>query len=427
MKPIPPLILRHAQDAAWYYEQIQADHLSPLVDFERSVLHQGLLTAHLDGLRFAGELGLEISTQELAVWKSPGALFSLWHSLLTHGKQEDKLEETFEFLSLSDRHLSAAAWALVWLKTGGQDLNGWLTRPEPWPLIALEAAGLGRRPLTAPLSPAGRSPEFAKCLIRYAGRLRLPKLITENRPTEAALEEETALALLATGGRLAAAAALRRSLLRRAAEIEKGEGLKAIEAEERAELLAACLGRALPSGYDPGLWADLESELPFYLFLIVLANFGEVRVFDRLWPHLTLDNPRGSRILWAISFITGLRADEEDLELTELPAGLEDWPENTPGWSRASGLAFPDPEKLRSWWARHENDFKALPAPLLAGRPVAESSLTTAQNGFQDRRFCAAWHMIQDDPGALRLETRAPIFQQRLWLRDLAERRSRCI
>jgi len=57
---IPPLVARHAEDAAFYWMQRNANAHSPLLRFERLMHFDQLLTAHLDGLRVAGHVGCRL-------------------------------------------------------------------------------------------------------------------------------------------------------------------------------------------------------------------------------------------------------------------------------------------------------------------------------------------------------------------------------
>ena len=69
---IKPLILQHAEDAAFYWTQRSTKAHSPLLRFDRLTHFDRLLTAHLDGLRVAGDVGWECALKNLQRWKACG-------------------------------------------------------------------------------------------------------------------------------------------------------------------------------------------------------------------------------------------------------------------------------------------------------------------------------------------------------------------
>ncbi|NHZ38471.1 HEAT repeat domain-containing protein [Massilia rubra] len=70
------LVLRHAEDAAFYWSQLEWTIRSADVGFERLKHFNRLLDAHLDGLNVAGPTGLKISFAALERWLKPGEAFS---------------------------------------------------------------------------------------------------------------------------------------------------------------------------------------------------------------------------------------------------------------------------------------------------------------------------------------------------------------
>ena len=78
-RPIPnrilPLVRRHAEDAAFYWHQIDRSteslHLRP----PRLRHFDALLAAHLEGLEIAGHDGLSCARKALERWLKPGEAF----------------------------------------------------------------------------------------------------------------------------------------------------------------------------------------------------------------------------------------------------------------------------------------------------------------------------------------------------------------
>ncbi|NHZ93419.1 hypothetical protein F2P45_31080 [Massilia sp. CCM 8733] len=79
---IKPLIIRHAEDAAFYWAQLDWTVASADVRFERVQHFNWLLTTHLNGLKVAGPTGRNISLTSLERWQKPGEAFcSVWLAL----------------------------------------------------------------------------------------------------------------------------------------------------------------------------------------------------------------------------------------------------------------------------------------------------------------------------------------------------------
>ena len=72
---IPPLVTRHAGDAAFYWQQHDGSAHSPLVGLPQLLEFDRLLDAHLDGLRVAGEPGWEIALAQLQRWQRAPEVF----------------------------------------------------------------------------------------------------------------------------------------------------------------------------------------------------------------------------------------------------------------------------------------------------------------------------------------------------------------
>jgi hypothetical protein len=79
---ITPLIRRHAQDAAFYWSQIDGSLNAATLTVGRAQHFGRLLQAHLDGLIVARQEGMQVAQQALERWKKPGEAFTaMWLAL----------------------------------------------------------------------------------------------------------------------------------------------------------------------------------------------------------------------------------------------------------------------------------------------------------------------------------------------------------
>lgn len=73
---IEPLVSRHAEDASFYWSQMDWTIRSSDIRFERLQHFHSLLEAHLEGLKVAGAAGWEISFAALERWQKAGEAFT---------------------------------------------------------------------------------------------------------------------------------------------------------------------------------------------------------------------------------------------------------------------------------------------------------------------------------------------------------------
>lgn len=72
---IDAIVLRHAEDAAFYWGQIDRSNYSPRLTFERLKHFERIRNAHLSGLEAAESIGLQSAMRALERWRKPGDVF----------------------------------------------------------------------------------------------------------------------------------------------------------------------------------------------------------------------------------------------------------------------------------------------------------------------------------------------------------------
>lgn len=421
-KPIPPLISRHAQDAAWYWAQMQSEQTSPLLDAERLAHFQRLLVAHLDGLRAAGTLGRELAHEELERWNQPPEAFVCWVLALESG-DERRTTALWTALEQTPDMRQSLVGAMEWMQA--HLAQAWIKRQLAFPAnsVALAAAieACAARRETCALNPV---PLFehesafvrtAVCRLAGSGRMRMliPALARALNDPENDVREAAALALLLCEAPPTAMPILREAVLYHNTLFERGEGRLALQAEQRAQVLARWFGHALYP-YAPEEAQFFLESLPPALRLLSLAHYGDPALIPTLQPFLVPDCPYNQRALWALCCITGCDPQEEELCLPPSASKASDaWPEY-PGKDADAGLPEPEPHRVAAWWSVHAVEYE-MGTPYVNGWRMTEPEQrrNALLYGSQAQRFAAAFHVTRSNVAAPWIDTRAPLSLQR--------------
>lgn len=144
---IEPLVRRHAQDAAFYWQQIETAREPPGLDLARWRHFHQLLQAHLDGLRVAGERGIELALEALGRWRKAGETFV---AAFAAGTTDDDAHWTPIWRACErDAGLLHAVTAAVsfW---PAKDATRWAWRwtqdDAPWPAVAASLMAAAHSP-----------------------------------------------------------------------------------------------------------------------------------------------------------------------------------------------------------------------------------------------------------------------------------------
>ncbi len=426
---IEPIIRRHAQDAAWYYTQFEADRASALVTWERHQHYQRIFVAHLDGLLTAGAEGQRIAREQLQRWQGHGELFVHWYLTIAHAQNKtsgagELLKELRQLSAArsAQPYRDAAAAALSWLPAENVHplLEDWLTSGQTLQQhIALNAYGLRREMPLEDIAPLflHAAPAVRAEACRFAGRTRCFSLHSRLKNAcgdpDRNVREEAAVALLLCNDPLSALPELYAAVRHHEATAAAEAGSIAILAEGRAQYLARLFGHALPFPCPDAAMDQLLKELPLYLSLLMLAHHGDPSHIDRLFSHMK-NTPYARRILWVICFLTDLNPDLADVTALEAPMSA-DWP-YAPGLDQDTGLPEPAPHKVALWWETQREQYIRPCTPFLVGQPLSDmqscAEILSDSRRTQAQRFAAALNAARLDAAMPWLDTRAPVVLQ---------------
>lgn len=363
---IPPLVTRHAGDAAFYWQQHDGSAHSPLVGLPQLLEFDRLLDAHLDGLRVAGEPGWEIALAQLQRWQRTPEVFVCAVLALEHGDPGARLAAVWAVVEKNpSRMLRGLISALAWVPA--EHGLGWCVHwlrdgaPIPLAVAAWRALAIWQR---QPGQPALSSHDALAAAIRQAlpnalvspdVHLRaaacrlLPQwdesqLLPLLQDTEPRVRAEVAMGLMqalhrnaqAADPRARITAAQREDLQSQAAgalwlvtheasqNLSTLSGLPRTQAQHRLMRWLCHLGLVAPMGH-AGI-AKLLALLPSRLALWFVLHHGDGHYLP--WVVQCMKDPEVSRLAgWVWSALTGVNLHQRGLALP--PRGPKESPRTT--------------------------------------------------------------------------------------------------
>ena len=398
---VKPLVLRHAEDAAFYWNQRSSKTHSPILRFSRLAHFDRLLRAHLDGLRIAGEVGWESALKNLLRWKGAGEAFTAYVLAIGAGDKM-RLQALWEVVEknpdvMQEGLISALAWvseetAVLWM-------DYWLPLANYPRLqqIALRAFANRRMEPDVALDGFFASPDAgvreAACVL--AGRVKLTQYnaLLQSAMVDPVMEvrEAAAVALLLFGQGAKVLQDLWKALLHWNEVANNSKGWAKKVATLRAETAARNIAHALPISHQ-GIH-ELMEKLPSRQALIVLAHHGDPATVP--WIISAMSRKDLARLAgWAFSMVTGIDLDAQRLNAAA-PAPDEGEDERlVPLQDLDVGLSWPHPALVNAWWRENSKQY-AEGARLLLGRSATapDNCFDILGNGTQAERWTAAMNL----------------------------------
>lgn len=421
---IQPLVLRHAEDAAFYWMQRSANAHSPLLKFDRLMHFDRLLNAHLDGLRVAGEAGWECAFKNLQRWKGAGEAFAAYVLAIESGDKM-RLQALWGVVQknpelMQDGLISALGWVAE--ETAVSWMDFWLPLANYPRLqqIALRAFAIRRLVPDVALDGFFVSPEAGvrEAVCRLAGRMRLEQYISllQAARNDAAPEvrEAATVALLLLGHAEKTLPDLWQASLYWNDMSNNSKGWTKDMVTRRAEGVARYIGHALPVAHE-GM-RDLMERLPARQGLIVLAHHGDPATIP--WIFNAMSRKDLARLAgWAFTMITGVDLDAVRLSAAAPKPDDDEDERNVPLKDPDVGLPWPHPAAIDAWWREKASSYSG-GTKLLFGQPVADNDhcLDLLLNGPQAARWAAAIDIALNDSRMPYLEIGSASVAQRIVL-----------
>ena len=149
---------------------------------------------------------------------------------------------------------------------------------------------------------------------------------------------------------------------------------------------------------------------------------GDPTYVPWLITHMTTDAT--ARIAGeAFSLITGTDLAWLDLE-RKPPENFESGPNDDPDDPNVDmdpddGLPWPDPERIKDWWAKNSGRFHPGTRYFMGAPVTREHCIDVLKNGYQRQRILAAHYLCLLEPGTPLFNTSAPAWRQQRLLEGM--------
>lgn len=438
---IPPLITRHAGDAAFYWQQRDNSMHSPLAGLPQLLEFDRLLDAHLDGLRAAGEAGWDIALAQLQRWARAPETFVCATLALEHANASARLPSIWAVVQQNPARMlrgliSALAWvpsaqSALWCLHRLQDeQTPTALAVAAWRALAIQHSTAGHPQTLQPnnmqdvlqkaLPTALTSPDahLRAAACRFLAQFDKQHLLPFLQDTQPAVRAEAAIGLMnghSTTRQQDRQAQAARALWLATNELSESlttlTGLPRNKAQHRLMRWLRHLALAVPMGH-----ADvtaLLALLPTRLGLWFVLHHGDGHYLP--WVVQRMADPEVSRLAgWVWHVLTGVDLHSHGLALP--PRALNQVPRGTD--TRDPGLPEPD--------ARAVQRLELVLPPhvvTLYGQAVSSAVLTDSLwHAPQAIRWMAAKRLARQ--GGLRIHIRAHARLQQAELPPLPQARA---
>jgi uncharacterized protein (TIGR02270 family) len=413
---VPVVISQHAEMAA-HLQGVRAGHVhAPHVKLLNLLRIDQRIAAHLDGLTVSGETGASMSLRALS-GPDPGAMFAVAVGAIER-RDQAALARLHALAGAAPEVRSGLIAAFGWVDRGA--LQGIVARnlssDDPVTrLTAVAACALHR--VDPGLVSARRildaSPLVRARALRTAGEIGC---VDVRASCEAALRDEdpevffwAAWSMVLLGNRDVALDALTRA------------GQSAGANRSRAFRLSL---QAMPISDAHRVLKHLATDPDQLRWLIRGAGIvGDPIYVPWLIGHME-QNETARLAGEAVSLITGLDLALLDLE-RKPPEDFESGPNDDPAdpnvdMDQDDGLPWPDPIKIKAWWAENGNRFQSGSRYFMGAPVTRDHCIAVLRSGYQRQRILAAHYLCLLQPGTPLFNTSAPAWHQQQLLAEMA-------
>jgi uncharacterized protein (TIGR02270 family) len=407
---IPAVLDRHAEEAAFLWLLRDRAVARPQYTLETLTELDQRVEAHLDGLRVAGEAGWRRAWEEFEEHPEPGEAFAA-AVLAFEAASTAAIRQLLGAVELIPALGRAVVSAVGWLRADASAvalplLHSWGTSAARY--VGLAGAAVRREPIPGNILDAGlRDPKCQARAIEAVGELADSSRLPAVRDRMADSDLDVRFAAAWTVARLSGDP-------RAVAELQT---IALTESRHRQRSAALVVRRLDPTA--ARRWVEMLWKIPGCERVAIQASgaLGDPALVPRLLEQISLA-PLARLVGEALGQITGARLAEDKLDgpsPEEFEAGPTDDPEDAlVDLDPDDGLDWPDPEKVRRWWATNRGRFPN-GARHICGRPITSENLKAIlRDGYQRQRAAAALELALRHNREPLFEVRASGWQQRL-------------
>ena len=418
---VTPIVRRHAEDAAFYWQQLDASPGSARLEWDRYAHFDRLPDLNIEGLRRAGEVGLDLAREGLARWQQPGEVFVC--AMLALPRGASAMQPVLD--GVCDTPESTARGLISALLRAPADhsqplLQKWLgddSTPAALQMIAWRAVALGaalphdsERALTAALGHAQAPVRAAACRAAWrvpAHAVDLGRLFSD---PDLAVRAEAAIASGLAVGDQEAARLLMVAIVELAASREAKTGWHRKQLDRRLLRWVRHAAWML----EPGAQTDREwlAKLPVTHALAYAAQRGDPRLEDIVIA--VMSDPSSARYAgWVWQTLRGVDIEQAGLTIDETQVASDDATQPLPDEvSEGSGMALPDAAAVAAYAATHPLPDDGRTRMIFGQAWSGALTLAMLEQGVQYYRAMAAMAM-RHGAARQRISVRASVAIQR--------------
>lgn len=421
---VAPLVTRHAEDAAFYWSQLDRASASPQVGYEKLQHFNRLQDAHLSGLRVAGDNGWLPALHALERWRKPGEAF-VCTLLAMRPVDHLRLNSILAVVrQRPDELLRGLVSALAWEGDQSDEVIRIWSSPNADPVaqvaalraVAVRAPGAVAHlasPLATYFSSSASHVRAAACRAAGGGDIsgNTPFLTTALEDSDLAVRAEAAISLATFGGSENALSVLKACVLLQAGLHAGATGWYRLQSLRRLHRWTMKLGLLTPSGASSA--HDLLALLPARSGLTFAMAHGDLIHLPFVVEHMA--NPEVDRYAgWAWETLTGMNLGLVGWTMPEPAPSNQDTSEaiTETRLDADNGLARPRHAAVRAHLA--SNPYLALHGKrVLFGREIdLKHALNLLESAPQPVRTLASSGLSSVESG-IRMNVRAPAKEQR--------------
>ena len=429
MTSIEIVVQQHTEEAGLVWPKRNYLFNQPHLDLSDITDLDSRLSANLDGLRLAGDVGWRVCCDELK-WESPGEIFPV-AILALESADDEKIKFAIASAKQSYQHsrplVSAIGWSAPQI---AQDfISKILFSADPFlRRVGLAASAIRREAIANALKHglAGEDKLLRTRAMFAVGELGRSDLVPLLRCSYVAKAAKLALGAAWSGAILGCDRSLAhlQKIIERASPLSE-RALNVLFARlpsARAKIwLNSFVSRysVMPQHNDVRM---SENERRMRLAVQAVGVIGTIESIDWLLEMMKI--PALARVAGeSFTFVTGLSLDEQPFE-AEWPDGFVSGPTDDPDddvveMDPDENLPWPNVREIQNWWHKHRHEFQSDMRYFL-GRPVTEKWLIQVlHDGFQRQRARAAIELAILRPGSVLFNVAAPAKRQKQLLARL--------
>lgn len=347
-----PLVRRHVEDAAFYWQQIDASTSSTRLTWARLRHFDRMLDANLEGAYRAGDVGMQIAIDALGRWRTAGEVF-VAAALALRSDDDNVMASVLNVVRESPdstaRGLISALGRTQTTKSNAL-IQHWLQESDPvLRMAALRIMALRQPVLDAAVLSVQQCLDDGSSHVRAAACRAMSGLDAQSALLSPRLQDEDLAVRAEAAIALRDPDVLRRCITEQASVMLLATGWHRKQSQRRLRRWSHQMAWVLPWPIETD--SDWLCALPGKVALDYVAHRGDVRLEPWLLQMME-QAPFPRHAGWAWQVLRGVDIESEGLAVSDVAFDPEQDDVVAVAEDEA-GAAIPDAQAVRAWVGRH--------------------------------------------------------------------------